>query len=103
MRTRIGLTLMALAAGCAIVLLATTYVGYVNTGVWHTGVTIFIFDIAWDSHWMWIAPICVMFGAGTYLLIFPNYPAMTDDERGAVRLHDSFLRGYGPEDDSLYE
>ncbi len=94
---------MAIASLCGVVLHASTYAGHVMRGDWDNWMILFCFDIEWHSHWMWILPIGWLFAAGVYCLIFPNYPAITDHAPGAVRLHDSFLRGYGPEDDGLYD
>ena len=92
---------MALGVVCGVVLHVFTYAGHIDHGEWHNGIMLVRFDIDWDTHWMWIVPIGLLFAAGVSCLIFPNYPAIPEND--AVRLHDSLLRGYGPEDDGLYD
>src|SRR5687768_9044698 len=84
MRTKIGLSLLAASFVCGIALHAANYAGHWAHGEWHNGILVVQFDIEWHTHWIWITPICVIFLAGVYCLIFPNYqpelPQTLDDD-----------------------
>ena len=70
MRTTFGIMMIAASICGGIALLASTYLGYVDFGDWHNGELWIGFDFSWQSHWMWIVPIGLVFVIGCFCLIF---------------------------------